>query len=87
MTSPICTTCGQPVMTAERRLRDEIRDLLFASDITQKDLAEQLGITQKHMSQMITGRAHLNLEMAEKILAILGHVVSIQIEPIGRGAE
>lgn len=84
MTVPaVCPTCGQPPMSAERRLREEIRDVLYASDVTQKTIAETLGYSQKHISQLLNGQAGLSVDMAEKILAVLGRRLEVGSAPIG----
>lgn len=78
MTS-LCPTCGQPVQGIEARLLAAIRHALDESTYTQKWLADQVGVTQKHMSQMLNGRTSLNLALAEAMLATLGQVATVEI--------
>lgn len=58
--------------TAEDDLRAQVRAALAATRISQAEAARQLGLTNKHMSHMLTGRATLTLGWAEAILAVCG---------------
>ncbi len=58
--------------TAEDILRVQVRAALAATRISQAEAARRLGLTNKHMSQMLTGRATLTLGWAEAILAVCG---------------
>lgn len=82
-----CPTCGQPVQSAERRLRDAIRAHLMETDTTQAALAEQLGITQKHMSQVLRGHVSLSLAMAERISAAIGLRLDVALTPVAEQGE
>lgn len=53
-------------------LRAEVRAALAARGISQASAARQLGLTQKHVSQMLTGRATLTIAWADRILALCG---------------
>lgn len=57
-------------------LQDDIRSLLTgelrAAGLSQAEAARQLGITAKHMNQMLTGRAPLSLAWADEIAALCG---------------
>ncbi|MGW0312049.1 helix-turn-helix domain-containing protein [Streptomyces flavidovirens] len=61
-------------MTArqEEVLRIQVRAALDMTHISQASAARQLGLSTKHMSQMLTGRATLTLDWAEQILALCG---------------
>lgn len=50
-----------------------LRDLLADAGRTQRDLAEYLGFSEKHVSQIFTGRAGLTLP---NLFAILDYVNS-----------
>lgn len=69
---PICPTCGQPFSNAERRLREAIRTALDETGTTQIELASALGVTQKHISQVLAGKSGLSLDFGERALAVLG---------------
>lgn len=43
-----------------------------AAGVTQRDLAEMLGISEKHMSQLFRGRVQLTFPMADRIASLLG---------------
>lgn len=79
MSDPICPTCGQPIQVAERRVREALRQALIEQDITQKELAERLGVTQKHISQVLSGKSGLSFDFAERCAAALGMVIVIDL--------
>lgn len=62
-------------------LRDQIRDALKASGLKQIWVAEQLGISQKHLSQMLTGRVTLTLDWAQRIASLCRHRVTTTVTP------
>lgn len=80
MLNRICPTCGQVLNTPERQLRETIRQRLADRDMTQAELAERLGITQKHMSSLLTGKTALSLDWAERILNVLGGTINITVK-------
>lgn len=51
---------------------DTIADFLEERDWTQVQLAERLGYTTKHISQLINGKAPINEETAMKLERVLG---------------
>jgi len=51
---------------------DTIADLLEERDWTQAQLAEHLGYTTKHISQLISGKAPIGKETALKLERVLG---------------
>lgn len=51
---------------------DAIADLLEERDWTQAQLAERLGYTTKHISELINGKAPINEETALKLERFLG---------------
>lgn len=53
----------------EESLRDQVRAALEAAQISQASVARDLGVSKKHLCQMLTGRAPLTLEWAEQIVA------------------
>lgn len=59
-------------MNAEGQLRSQVRAALDRTRISQAEAARQLGLSTKHMSQMLTGRATLTLDWAERIVALCG---------------
>jgi plasmid maintenance system antidote protein VapI len=57
---------------AEEQLRTQVRSALIHAEISQAEAARRLGLSNKHVNQMITGRAPLTLFWAERILALCG---------------
>lgn len=51
---------------------DTIIDLLEEKDWSQKELAKRLGYDEKHISQLLTGKAPLSLDAAQRLERVLG---------------
>lgn len=49
-----------------------IQEALYEADRTQADLASAMGISQKHLSQIVTGKTGFTAEIALKIELCLG---------------
>jgi plasmid maintenance system antidote protein VapI len=64
---------------AEASLREQVRAALAATGTSQAAAARELGITQKHLSHMLTGRAPLTLPWAERIVATIGMRVEVAV--------
>lgn len=62
---------------AEDQLREQTRAALQDAGISQAAAARELGITAKHMCQMLTGRQTLALGWAERILALRGRRIAV----------
>jgi predicted XRE-type DNA-binding protein len=60
-------------------LRNQIRTLIKNNGLKQIWIAQQLGISQKHLSQMLTGRVDLSLNWAQRIAALSGHTVTVTV--------
>jgi transcriptional regulator with XRE-family HTH domain len=54
-------------VSAEEQLRTQVRAALKASGRKQIWIAEKLGISPKHLSQMLTGRVSLTVDWAQRI--------------------
>ena len=67
-------------------VREQIRLALRITDVSQAELGRRLGISPKHISQMLTGRVAISLDMAERILSAVGYtlVVSAREGPAER---
>ena len=59
-------------MTLQGDLRSLLAGELRAAGLSQAEAARQIGITAKHMNQMLTGRAPLSLAWADEIAALCG---------------
>jgi transcriptional regulator with XRE-family HTH domain len=66
---------------AEEQLRAHVRAALEAAGLSQAEAARQLGLSYKHMSQMLTGSATLTLTWAEGILGLCGQSLVIGTRP------
>jgi transcriptional regulator with XRE-family HTH domain len=53
-----------------------------ALDLTQKQLAERLGVKQPYIAQVESGEINLTLEAAGKMLAVLGLKMVVSTEPL-----
>lgn len=67
--------------TATDELRQQLRAAIRASGVKQIWIAEQLGVSQKHLSQMLTGRVGLPLDWAQSIAALCGYTATVTIGP------
>lgn len=58
--------------TAERDLRTQVRAALDTAGISQAEACRELGLSTKHLNQMLTGKATLTLDWAERIVELCG---------------
>ena len=54
-----------------QRLLERLRFQIAAGSLTVRRLAKQIGISQPHMQNLISGKRALNVEMADRLLAFL----------------
>lgn len=59
-------------MTAEESMRTQVRAALEEAGLSQAEACRQLDVSTKHLCQMLTGRAPISLDWAERILALCG---------------
>lgn len=71
-------------MTASADLRNLTRATLADAGISQAEAARLLGLSTKHMSQMLTGRAVLTLGWAEQLLALCARRLTVGSAPLRR---
>lgn len=71
---------------AEEQLRTQVRSALIHAGISQAEAARRLGLSHKHVNQMVTGRAPLPLAWAERLLALTGMRIVIGLQHVGPGA-
>ncbi|MEU6365795.1 helix-turn-helix transcriptional regulator [Streptomyces sp. NPDC046931] len=64
----------------QKALNEQVRAAVKESGLKQAWIAERLDITQKHLSQLLTGHAPMSLEWAEKIFFLCGKRIRIAIE-------
>ncbi|MFF4791883.1 helix-turn-helix domain-containing protein [Streptomyces sp. NPDC001276] len=67
--------------SAEEQLRAHVRTALDGAGISQAEAARQLGVSTKHLCQMLTGRATLTLTWAEGLLGLCGMQLVIGVRP------
>lgn len=58
-------------------LRLEVRDCLKAARLSQARAAAALGLTPKHMSQMLTGKSQMSVAWAGRITELTGRELLI----------
>jgi plasmid maintenance system antidote protein VapI len=63
-------------------LRAQIQAAVKASGLKQIWIAERLGVSQKHLSQMLLGRVVLTLDWAQRIASVCGHRVTVTVAPV-----
>lgn len=64
---------------AEHALRAQVRAALAATRISQAETCRELGLSTKHLNMMLTGKATLTLEWAERIVALCGKRVEVLV--------
>ena len=65
--------------TAEQVVRAGIRAALAAARVTQVSLATRLGLSQKHVSNVLNGQAGLSFGLAERMLAVVDRRLEVAI--------
>ncbi|MFE3004222.1 MULTISPECIES: helix-turn-helix transcriptional regulator [unclassified Streptomyces] len=65
----------------EADLRAQVKTALTTAHISQAEAARRLGLSTKHMSQMLTGRATLTLDWADRILTLCGMTLAVVAVP------
>lgn len=68
----------------EERLRKLVRSTLKQQRITQKQAAETIGVTQKHLSFVLSGRVQMTMTWAERLLTLCGQQLIFDIVPAPR---
>lgn len=68
-------------------LRTHAMSAVKNSGLRQRYIAEQLHLTEKHLSQMLLGRAPMSVEWADRILRICGKRLVISVEDDGRAVR
>ena len=65
-----------------RALVVELRAALAEVGVRQRDLALAVGISEKHLSQLLTGKAEGSFAMWEALFAELGYRLIVEAEPL-----
>lgn len=79
-------------MTTRPSSADELRGLVLAAlhekGVSQAEAARRLGLSAKHVSHMMTGKAPLTIEWADRILALCGKRLALRtVTARRRGAD
>ena len=65
------------------RVSAEARSVRLAGGISQADLAGPLGLSRSQLSRIERGLSPLDLEVAARLFALLGHELSVRAYPVG----
>lgn len=76
-----------PRAGAQELLLAQVQAAVKHSGLKQTWMAQRLVVSDKHLSQMLTGRVPLTLEWAEKILALCGMELDVTVRPRAGGAR
>ncbi|KAB1979249.1 helix-turn-helix domain-containing protein [Streptomyces triticiradicis] len=68
-------------LPADEQLRTQTRAAVQQAPISQAEIARQLGVSTKHLNQMLLGHAPLSLIWAEGILGLCGMEVEVTVRP------
>ncbi|MCI3277593.1 helix-turn-helix domain-containing protein [Streptomyces cylindrosporus] len=72
-------TTSRPLDGLEDQLRTEVHIALTTSRITQAAAAKELGLSEKHVSQLLTGLAPMSLRRAQQFLRLCGLTLTLAI--------
>lgn len=81
---------GKPALQrcdADEALRVQVRAALEAAGISQAAAARELGLSTKHMSHLMTGRAVLTLAWAERILVLCNRRLVVSTRRVTRAGR
>jgi transcriptional regulator with XRE-family HTH domain len=67
-------------VTAQEQLVADVKAAIRDSGTRQVWVAERLGISAKHLSQMLGGKAVMNIDWAEQILRLCGMRLALTVE-------
>jgi transcriptional regulator with XRE-family HTH domain len=62
---------------AMSHIKQAIRDELEATGMTQADLARFIGASEKHVSQVLTGKVHGTFDFLAKMAAACGFTLTV----------
>jgi hypothetical protein len=72
------SSCGP----APALLHEQVREAVRASGLKQTWIAGRLGITEKHLSQLLTGRVGMTLYWARQVLDLCGMELVVTVRPL-----
>jgi hypothetical protein len=74
-------------MTSREAIARLVWAEIAAAGYRQHDMAETVGITPKHLSQMVNVKVGANLDIVDRILAACGRRLVLATEPITEQPE
>ena len=63
-------------------VRGEVLVALHSTRTSQAELARRLHLSNKHVNQTLLGRAGLSLDLAERMMGVLGYRLTVRVEHI-----
>lgn len=66
-------------LSAQERLLADVKAMIEEAGIKQVHIAQKLGISQKHLSHLLTGRSTLSVHWVEQIASVCGHSLDIRL--------
>lgn len=64
------------------RLRADLHAAISAAGLNQAFVARALGLSQKHVSAMLTGKAAMSLDRAQQIARVCGQRLEIRLDAL-----
>ena len=64
---------------SQETLRELVQTTVHASTKDQVYISQAMGISQKHLSRMLIGKNRMSLDMADRILAVCGKRLVLNI--------
>ena len=78
---------SEPELVAQAKLHEQVRAAVRDSGLKQRWIADRLHVSDKHLSQMLTGRVVMTLEWAERIVALCGMDLVVAVRPRAGGCR
>lgn len=72
---------GGQEQVASEILRESVCELIAQSGLKQIFIAHRIGITEKHLSHLLTGKVAMTINWAEKIVDVCRKPLRIDLEP------
>jgi hypothetical protein len=76
-----------PRPSAQELLLAQVQAAVKNSGLKQTWMAQRLVVSEKHLSQMLTGRVEMTLDWAERILALCGLELDVTARPTAGGVR
>lgn len=74
-------------MSVHDLLRAEVRRAISDSGLTQRAVANELGVSEQHISRMLVGKASLSLYWADRIVQVCGRQLSVEVASSSAGGR